>query len=315
MNERFFLPAVVVLGALFGESLAAANPPTKRECVSANEAAQDLQRVGKLQDARAQLLSCTAESCPAPVRVDCARRIAELDDVIPTLVIEAKDRDGNDLSAVRVTMDGQPFASTLAGIPISVDPGAHRFVFEADGFQRIEKVFVPREGDRNRHERVVLMPERAPSNTPATVPAETLAATPTPETPTEVSASRSTEANTRIGNAQRVLGLVIGGAGVAGLVIGGGFGLMSRSTYDHALNTECGGRVGSAVLLACNPSGYDDVQTARSQATAATVALIGGAALLGGGVLLYLAAPRGRAVSMAPALGPGTATLRVQGSW
>lgn len=32
---------------------------------------------------------------------------------MPSLVFEAKDRAGNDLGAVRVTMDGQPLAEKL----------------------------------------------------------------------------------------------------------------------------------------------------------------------------------------------------------
>ena len=66
-------------------------------------------------------------SSPAVIRQDCAERLAEVERAEPTIVFEAKDRDGLDVSAVTVTMDDTPLASSLDGSALSTDPGEHVF--------------------------------------------------------------------------------------------------------------------------------------------------------------------------------------------
>jgi hypothetical protein len=285
----------LLAGALLAVSAASADEPakqpTKQECVSANESAQDLQRAGKLREARARLLVCVAESCPGPVREDCAQRIEEVDRATPTLVFEVRDESDRDLSAVRVTMDGQLLTDRLDGTAIPVDLGEHRFEFEARGLARDTRTLVLREGDKKRRERIVLV--AAPVAPPA---ASTGATRPgAPESPPERPPGD--------GSAQRAIGVALGGAGVIGLVVGSVFGLVSKSTYDTALTTQCGPpRFANAT--ACTGAGVKDVSRANDQATGSTVGLVAGAALLGGGALLYFTAPR---IAVAPTVGAGTA--------
>jgi serine/threonine-protein kinase len=194
-------------------------------------------------------------------------------------------------------MDGQPFVSKLDGTAISLDPGEHHFVFEADGLKSEQRTMVVREGDKNRHERVVLVgAARAPGATPAPQVPEGVA----PQAPSD-------------GHTQRIAGLALGGAGVVGLVVGTVFGFVSKSTWDKT-NGHCGGYAHSSDPNSCDGTGFGYGQTAHSQATVATVAFIVGPALLAGGAYLYFTAPRAE-VAVAPTVGGGGASLSLRGRW
>jgi hypothetical protein len=280
------------VSVLLSSSVALAAGPTKEACVAANEAAQDLRQAGKLREAREKLLLCVSEACPGPVREDCAQRLNDVNTAMPTIVFEVKDPGGNDLSAARVTMDGQPLLDRVTGSAVPVDPGEHRFAFDdGNGVAHAEQTVVVREGDHDRHIRVVL---EAPRTSP------TLTAGLQPEAP----------ASTNEGSTQRLIGLVAGGAGIAGLVVGSIFGLLSKSTYDHAFETDCKSKPNG-----CNAQGVQDYQTAQSQATVSTVGFIAGGVLLAGGAVLYFTSPTGSSVAVAPAVGTSGAGLALRGLW
>jgi hypothetical protein len=262
---------------------ARATEPDKLACIAANDAAQDLRRAGKLHDAREKLAVCVSTSCPELVRQDCAQRLTEIDGVMPSIVFEAKDAAGNDVAAVTVTMDGQRVDKP--GMPVQADPGEHRFVFEAEGLPRTEKTIVVREGERDRHERVVLG----------------LAGAPGPMTPAPSSPD---------GGTQRTIAFVLGGAGVVGVVVGSVLGLVSKSSYDHALQTECGNNPNGG----CSPQGVQDGNSAHGQAAASTVAFVAGGVLLGAGAVLYFTAPKA-SVSVGAAVGLERGGILVTGAW
>jgi hypothetical protein len=115
-----------------------------------------LRREGKFKSAREKLLVCVAESCPGIVREDCLQRMEELDRLTPSVVFEAKDSKGQDLTEVRVTMDGAPLLPKLGAGSVPVDPGEHEFTFEMDGEPSVTRRIVLREGDKARREVVVL---------------------------------------------------------------------------------------------------------------------------------------------------------------
>jgi hypothetical protein len=294
-----------VLGGLLASASSASADPTKDECIAANESAQDLRQAGKLREARQKLTLCLAASCPGLLRQDCAQRLTEVDKAMPAIVFEAKDGAGNDLSAVRVTMDGQPLVAVLDGSAIPVDPGQHTFAFEGAGFLRSETTLVLQEGERDRHQRVVLV--AVPLEPASGAPAQTSGTPPSPEP--------STEGPTSDGSTRRLVGLALGGAGVVGLVVGSVLGLVSKSTYNHALGSECGSAAGYADVKTCNATGYHDVQSAFGQATASTVSFVAGVGLLGGGGYLYFTAPKGPQVSVGPTVGTGSAGVSLRGSW
>ena len=277
-------PILVAVGVALVPCVARAAESTKLECIAANDAAQDLRRAGKLREAREKLALCVSESCPGPVREDCAQRLTEVDGVMPSIVFEAKDAAGNDVVGVTVTMDGQRLQDKLTGLPLQVDPGEHRFVFEAEGQPTTEKTIVVREGERDRHERVVLGQLGGPG----------------PSTPAPSSSD---------GGTPRTIAYAVGGAGVVGLVIGSVLGLVSKSSYDHALQTECGNNPSG-----CSPQGIQDGQSAHGQATASTVAFVAGIALLGAGGVLYFTAPKA-SVNVGTTVGSDRAGVVVTGAW
>jgi hypothetical protein len=172
MPRRLFAFASFAIVATFAYVATAA--PSKAECVAANSSAQDLRRAGKLRAAREKLVTCVDSACPGPVREDCAERLQEIDKVAPSVVFDAKDSIGNDLSAVVVTMDGEPLAEKLDGSALPVDPGKHTFRFESRGV-KTEKTLLIHEGEKDRRERIALGDtiqahnDSSPSRVPAIV--------------------------------------------------------------------------------------------------------------------------------------------------
>jgi hypothetical protein len=203
---------------------------------------------------------------------------------MPSLVLVAKDRAGNDLSAVLVTMDGLPFADNLDGTAIQVDPGEHRFVFEGEGLPPMEKVVVAHEGDRSRHVNVVL---GVATGNPGDDRKEPLFSP----------------------NHRRIAGIGLAAAGGLGLIVGSIFGLVAKSTYDRAW-IECG-----SDPRGCTPQGVQDGSTAHSQATVSTASFVAGVLLAGGGAALYFTAPKANAVAVGPTFGVDGPQLRIRAVW
>lgn len=248
---------LAILAALLASATAAAADPTKLECIAANSAGQDLRRGGKLRDAREKLALCVSTSCPGPVREDCAQRLEEVDKVMPSVIFEAKDGAGNDLSAVRVTMDGRSLADRLDGTAIPIDPGPHDFVLEAAGLPRAQKRLVLREGDKGRHERIVLGAEQ----------------------PTPTQAARATTRS----EPMPVLAIVSGGVGLAGLVVG--VGAYFAATSAHSGLSGCDSATGTCPPSQANESNLQSFHTWRGISDAGYV--IGAVGLVAGGVLFF----------------------------
>jgi hypothetical protein len=276
--------AFLVLLPQLAPAVSRAAEPSKQECVSANERAQDLRRAAQLREAKKELAVCMSAGCPAPVREDCAARLSEVDAAMPSLVFVAKDRGGNDMSAVLVTMDGLPFADNLDGTAVAVDPGEHKFIFEGEGLPATEKVVVVHEGDKSRHVNVVL------GGTAADLPADSQEGLFSPKN-------------------RRTIGMAVGGAGALGVLVGTAFGIVAKSTYDHAWD-ECGKDARS-----CPPQGVSDGKAAHDQASVSTVSFVTGALLLAGGAVLYFSAPKVPQVAVGPRVGPAGASLCVETVW
>ncbi len=291
--------AVACASALFSGAAWAADP-TKDQCIDANETAQSLRKNEKLREAEQRLLVCVSASCPGPVRDDCGQRLTEVRAVTPTIVFVVKDDADQDLSDVHVTLDDQPLADKLDGTAIAIDPGQHRLVFESPGKAREERALVIREGEKDRHERIVLVAAQAPTTPVASVPEST------PVQPSEAPPSD--------GKSQRIASLAVGGVGVAGVIVGGIFGIVSKSTWNKA-KTECTAGGGSLPDHCMGPSGPSDSDSAHTQAAVSTVAFIAGGALVATGVVLYLTAPKA-GLTVSPTVGLGSAPgLDLRGSW
>jgi hypothetical protein len=283
-----------------------AEGPTLLECLSANESSIHLRGDHKLRQARDQALVCASSACPEEVRDVCQRRITALSTAIPTVVFLAKDAAGHDLTAVRVSMDGEPLADRLDGTGVPIDPGLHAFTFEVAGQPAAAQSFVIGEGERNRHETILVGAAAAPI--PSALPS------PTSPVPSGLSpVTRSTP-----GREPRIAGFVVGAVGVVGLGIGAVFGGLAASDWSSA-KTYCQGKT-----AACTKSGpgFQDERSAQSMATISTLGFIAGGALAAAGVVFFVTAPRrspseaagsARRVELVPTAGPGEAGLLIRG--
>jgi len=231
-------------------------------CIASSEQALSLRKGGQLRDALKQLAVCADPGCPAEVRAECERRVDEVKAAQPTLVLGARDGAGNDLYDVKISVDGTLLASALDGRPLVLDPGEHTFTFEAAGQPPVEKKLVLREGEKERHESVVIGPVVAP---PPVVP------------PPAATSNWST---------RKTLAVVGAGVGIVGIALGSGWGAYAISSQNRE-KSDCS-------KSACpNPrQATADYNTATQDATASTVAFVVGGILVATGAVLWLTAPK-----------------------
>lgn len=140
------------------------------ECVSAAEEGQSLRSAHMLRAARMRLLACSQSNCPAVVRSDCAGWLAEVEKLLPTVVIEARDATGADLVDVQVFVDEQLLTDRMDGLSVAVDPGIHQFRFEHQGAPSVAQQVVIREGEKGRIVSVKFATPQAPLAAPIVVP-------------------------------------------------------------------------------------------------------------------------------------------------
>lgn len=138
-------------------------------CVRAAEDSQSLRSAHRLRAAFKHLLVCSQSNCPAVVRTDCSYWLAEVEKLLPSVSVQAVDRDGREITDVSVTMDGELLASRLDGLAVPVDPGVRAFRFEHVGSTPIEQKIVIREGQKGRLIRIAFDPRPPPPPKPAPV--------------------------------------------------------------------------------------------------------------------------------------------------
>jgi hypothetical protein len=263
--------------ALLGGMLLVERPARADEaaCIAAAENELALRKAGKLRDALKELAVCAAATCSAEVRAECAQRIPQVQKALPTLLLAATDEGGKEVGAVTVTLDGAPFAASLDGRAVAVDPGTHTLRFEAAGKSPAEKTVIVHEGDKARRVAVVLaVAEEAP------VVAAPIAAP--EETPTTTS-SHPWTTRKKAALASAVVGLV-------GVGVGSGFGIASFSQWS-ASKSDC-----SAAPAPCSShaQAVSDQQAASTSAIVSNVAFGIGAAGIVTAAVLWLTAPSDR---------------------
>jgi hypothetical protein len=280
---RAMVVLVGVLGASAAVTTAAADE--KKACTEAYVAAQTLRDQHRLLAARDQLRICARKECSANMQglmiKDCTDWLAQVEATIPSIVFEATDGHGNDLSAVKVTIDGHPLADKLDGSALQVDPGKHRFAFDdADGLAQVESTIVVREGDKDRRVRVTFGTSRSGVVTPAQ-----------PKTPDGASGTPTAA-------------WVILGVGAAGVIAGSVFGVMALNDGSH-LNTQTG------CPKACPNTALPQIDTLHRDQWASDIGLGVGVIGLGVGVVLLLTShgPEAAPAAVSLDVGPGVVLL------
>ena len=283
--------------------------PTTADCLNANNRSIDLRNNHRLRAARGQLLICAANNCPADIRKECTRRVDEVNGQIPTIIFEARDAAaGKDLSAVKVTMDGELIADRLEGTAISIDPGTHTFVFETAGQAPVTMAdVIIVQSKKDRRETITFgSPPVVVSGGGGGTGGGVVAGgggTGGGGTGGEGGGGDKREGG---GGAQKILGIVGVGIGVVGLGVGSVFGVMTLSKKNDAQNA-CPNRC-------TTQSGVDMWNDATNTGNISTVAFIVGGVGLVGGAVLWLTAPSASG-GASTQVGLGPSGLQVKGVW
>jgi hypothetical protein len=309
--SRGRLPSVIAAAALFAFAgpVAAADAPTKQECVVANESAQDLQRAGKLLEARLRLLTCADDACPGAVRADCAEQLQAVGKALPTIVLIPKDAGGAAESAATLAIDGVAQTAALDGTPVPVDPGPHTLTVTLAGWPPVSLRLTLRPGDRVRRDVVFRGPPPVAAKGARPVGGEATAAGEgaTDERP----ASSHVAAEREVVNMRRI-GWAAIGAGSAGMTLGTVFGFLALAR-KVSLDSACRS-------LVCPRASDSDIEGMHVNGVASNISFAVGLLGLGAGgalLLLYPEGPKGEAprsgvgaVSVRPWAGLGDVGLR-----
>lgn len=124
--------------------------PSVEACVDDAERGQAAQKRGALLEARASLLRCGVEHCPAVVRDHCIHWLLSLEAELPSLVIHARDQRGNDIAGVRVWVDGVLRLERLEGRSLELDPGVHELRAVVASGASVEHTVVLSRGEQHR---------------------------------------------------------------------------------------------------------------------------------------------------------------------
>ena len=189
-----------------------------------------------------------------------------------------------------ITRNGVKVEHTSLGVAMPVDPGEQVIVVKVPGRRDAERRIVLGLGDK----KLVALEAGASMEreTPAIVPAK----------PVSISGP----------NARRVAGIVLVGAGAAGVVLGGVMGGLAVG-QKGVVDEHCNG-------LDCDRVGLEAVQFGRTLGNASTVGFAAGGAFVAVGTVLLVTAPKskpqnGSMLRFGGALGVGTAFLHVEGEF
>jgi hypothetical protein len=283
LKKRFVLPVLGLLAsaALSHAPVVRADTVDKATCLDAVSKGQRLRDTHQLVEAREKFRVCARAECPAVVQSDCAGWLADVEKTLPTVVLSAKDHGRRDVVDVRVSVDGQTIASTLDGQAVAVNPGLRTFRFEraADGRTATSQLLI-KEGEKARGVAVVLSGDEV-----AGTPGE-----PGPASDGSAGGSR-TPAPSQSRTTVRLLGLLIGGAGVVGMAASAGVAVDAKSKDNRAANEPGTLR-------------QTDSTSAVNEGNVATVLLGVGAAMAVAGVVLWIAAPSGKTSSASASVPP-----------
>jgi hypothetical protein len=129
-------------------------------CIQSYEQTQTLRKQSRFREAHDEATKCARSECPVVLSKDCTKWLGELEQSIPTIVFDVKSTGGEELTLVKVTMDGKALVEKLDGKAVTMDVGPHTFRFESTdpkvGGQPVEQKIVIHEGDKNRKVSVTL---------------------------------------------------------------------------------------------------------------------------------------------------------------
>jgi len=289
---RVGMAAAVVLAQ--GPARAADATTTATDCIAARNASLDLTKRQDLRAARAQLVICSADSCPDDIRQDCVKRAADVTAQMPTLVVRAKDAAGADLTAVKVTMDGEVLAERLDGTGLPVDSGEHTFTFEAAGQQLVTRTWLIQHTQKERREEIAFAAPAGPASVPPPAGAQ--------QAPPDGAQGGS--------DAHKTAALVGAGVAAAGIVTGTIYGVLAISRKNDAEGVCPGSSV------CATPEGVSKWNSAQSAANVSTLMfVVAGLGALEAAIFWFTPSGNATARGTSTQVGIGPGMLQLKAIW
>jgi hypothetical protein len=248
------------------------------------------EKAGRLASAWAAFKSAqaSAETAGQHDRAAVAKKkVASLEPRLSRLTIKVPE--STRLSGLEVRCDHEPIREAEWGVAVPRDGAGHDIEASAPGKKTWTSHVELKESKQTLEVEVPRL-EDAPLPVPAlgaqAVPspsAEPLAARPAP-------LADVAQEPDGLGKTQRIVGLTVGGVGVAGIVLGAVAGLEANSKYNDAKST-CGPSAPSCDSASFAPANSIH-DSANSWATASTVAFAAGGVALAAGAILFFTAPK-----------------------
>jgi hypothetical protein len=233
-----------------------------------------LQQLGKNVDAYKAFAAVVKEVTEHPdakyaqTREAAVAQLAVLNVRLARIVVSPTDIPPNAM----VKLDAAVVEQKDLGSSIVVEPGGHRVEVTADGAEpMLREVKI----DGGELKTVTFSTQKVPDEPAAHAPASRLAPVEPSDTPTEG------------GSATRTIGLVVGGAGIAGLAVFTITGLMAKNTFGD-LEAQC--------PSGCADAGHlDQINRGKTLQTTANVGLAVGLLGVGTGATLFFLGHKKRA--------------------
>jgi hypothetical protein len=211
-----------------------------------------------------------------------------LEPKVPHVIINAPSASSTPGLEVRVAGGA---SGLLLDIAVAMDPGTYTLEARAPGRKSYQTTVTLTAGGPTV---TVTIPPLETGGGPATIPTTTPTTTPTDgtSTPPTDNGTSTTSVTSDVGtsgggSSQKTIAYVVGGVGIAGIVVGSIFGLRAKSKNSDA-NSNC--RPDDPTR--CNSTGVSLSDDAHSAATISTIAFAAGATALVGGIVLYFTAPK-----------------------
>lgn len=224
-------------------------------------------------------------------RLDKAeKRAAGLDAKLEKMVVSVASPP----PGLGVKRDGVALDPATWSVALPVDPGMHTVVVEAPN-KKPWRSQVSTQGPGSTVTVAVPALEDAPN------PAGTASVAPKPEGTASVAPTTPLPDDGR--GTRRTVGLVVAGAGVAGVAVSAVMGSLASGKWSDAQDNHC------RTDVLCDPTGVALASDAKTFATVSTALFIGGGALaVGGGVLFLLSLGSGKkegaSLAIVPSAGP-----------
>jgi hypothetical protein len=118
-------------------------------CLEDHARGQELRLGGKLLDARAAFLHCSATHCPNQIQRDCSGYLEQIQVQVPSVVLRVT-ADGVSRGDVKVFIDGRLALDQLTGKALELDPGPHQLRVVLPPYPPYMQSLIVSEGERFR---------------------------------------------------------------------------------------------------------------------------------------------------------------------